>query len=463
MASSAGVLLREEDIRCPICLGAFDEPVSVPCGHDFCRYCITDYWDCNADTFGDGHECPECGETFSARPGLSINRFADAMVRRFRSGETRENREAKREAKTEDELQRMIRERREKIREIERSVEVGEEDARAVMAESGRVFAAPVRLAERSRAELGERLERQQRARRWQAEVYLGDLRREIAEVEEVRLANSVDARLPSRDWTNIDLRWLPRAGTLSAASGCLADALVGQMKERACDAKLRIFRKYEVDVTLDPDTAHRRLVLSDDGKQVSYRARPSLGPASEDFPDDPARFSKAVLVLGKRGFSSGRFYYEVQVGEALGVVGVVRESTGRKDALCAEIPTCGDDDDHGPGGTCGVWVIAFSETGEVSLGSLWALSHPHVVVLPVGVRIQKVGVFVDYEQGLVGFYDVEARAHIYSFINCAFAGKLFPAFSAGWFNFNCGDVDGTESPVPVTISPVGSVRRVSE
>ncbi|TNN87197.1 E3 ubiquitin-protein ligase TRIM21 [Liparis tanakae] len=44
----------------------------------------------------------------------------------------------------------------------------------------------------------------------------------------------------------------------------------------------------------------------------------------------------------------------------------------------------------------------------------------------------QKVGVFVDYEEGLVSFYDVKAAALIYSFTGCSFNKKLLPFFSPG-------------------------------
>ncbi len=160
------------------------------------------------------------------------------------------------------------------------------------------------------------------------------------------------------------------------------------------------------MDVTLDPDTAHPKLILSDDGKQVRR------GDIRQTLPDKPERFDKYVIVLGKEGFSSGRFYFEVQVkGKAEWDLGVVRESINRK----GEITLSPSD---------GSWTVILRNGDEYD-----ACDDPSVS-LSLRVKPQRVGVFVDYEEGLVSFYDVESSSHIYSFTAQSFTEKLYPYFS---------------------------------
>ncbi|KAL0198277.1 hypothetical protein M9458_006817, partial [Cirrhinus mrigala] len=159
-------------------------------------------------------------------------------------------------------------------------------------------------------------------------------------------------------------------------------------------------------DVTLDPDTAHPDLILSNDGKQVSD------GDIKRDVPDSPERFDRCVFMLGKEGFSSGRFYFEVQVrNKTEWDLGVARESVIRK----GDITLTPQD---------GYWTVWMRNGNEYEV-----LVGPSVV-LSLRVKHQKVGVFVDYEEGLVSFYDVESRSHIYSLTGQTFNGKLYPYFS---------------------------------
>uniref|UniRef100_A0A8C8MDD4 Butyrophilin subfamily 1 member A1-like n=1 Tax=Oncorhynchus tshawytscha TaxID=74940 RepID=A0A8C8MDD4_ONCTS len=161
------------------------------------------------------------------------------------------------------------------------------------------------------------------------------------------------------------------------------------------------------MDVTLDPDTSSPWVTLSEDRKQVRH------GETRQDLPDNPERFDNTACVLGKEGFSSGSFYYEVQVkGKTWWKLGVVRESINKKGRI-----TLSPDD--------GFWTV-WLWNGEYK-----AATTPHVTLL-LREKPLKVGVFVDYEKGQVSFYNVEARCHIYSFTGCTFTEKLYPFFNPG-------------------------------
>ncbi|XP_073524776.1 E3 ubiquitin/ISG15 ligase TRIM25-like [Phyllobates terribilis] len=62
--------LREE-LKCPICLEIFSDPVNLTCGHNYCRACIDRMLDTQVGT--GAYTCPECRTTFPARPVLQRN------------------------------------------------------------------------------------------------------------------------------------------------------------------------------------------------------------------------------------------------------------------------------------------------------------------------------------------------------------------------------------------------------
>jgi len=178
------------------------------------------------------------------------------------------------------------------------------------------------------------------------------------------------------------------------------------------------------VDVTLDPDTAHKSLILSDDGKQVRR------GEKKQNVPDNPARFNKCGNVLGKQGFSSGRFYFDVQVkGKTDWDLGVAKESINRKGKITLSPQN-------------GYWTVRLRNGNQYSACAGTSVS------LSLKVKPQKVGVFVDYEEGLVSFYDVESSSHIYSFTDQWFTEVLYPFLNP------CTNIKSTYS-APMIISPV--------
>ncbi|XP_029377048.1 E3 ubiquitin-protein ligase TRIM8a [Echeneis naucrates] len=69
----------EEELLCPICLNVFDEPIQLPCKHNFCKGCISEAWAKDSAAV----RCPECNHDYSQKPALEKNFKLANIVKRF--------------------------------------------------------------------------------------------------------------------------------------------------------------------------------------------------------------------------------------------------------------------------------------------------------------------------------------------------------------------------------------------
>ncbi|XP_030055652.1 E3 ubiquitin-protein ligase TRIM39-like isoform X2 [Microcaecilia unicolor] len=163
-------------------------------------------------------------------------------------------------------------------------------------------------------------------------------------------------------------------------------------------------FGRYTVNVTLDPETADSILVLSEDGKSVRWRNTGQI------VPDTPQRFDYDPCVLGSEGFTSGRHYWEVEVGGvSYWILGVCKDSVRRKGKIKLS-----------PGE--GFWTVGLWYEQRC-----WALTSPQTQ-LPLSEFPRAVGILLDYEAGKVSFYDADNKSHLFTFTD-SFTGKLRPLF----------------------------------
>ncbi|XP_064201085.1 butyrophilin subfamily 1 member A1-like isoform X2 [Anguilla rostrata] len=187
---------------------------------------------------------------------------------------------------------------------------------------------------------------------------------------------------------------------------------------------------KEKVDITLDEDTAHQHLMLSKDCKVV----RDSVMVQERD--PSKNRFTRHLFVLGKEGFTSGRAYWQVGLwNEATGLkmswsVGVVTESAKRD---CEDL-------------TPSEGYLVFSSDRDNGL----SVNTVPVTRLSEKLRAKTLGVFLDYDNNMISFYNVEEKSHILTFF-VTFHEKVYPLFGPGK-----GDA------TPLVIQPISDVKQES-
>ncbi|XP_029805622.1 erythroid membrane-associated protein [Suricata suricatta] len=176
------------------------------------------------------------------------------------------------------------------------------------------------------------------------------------------------------------------------------------KLKRAAANSGWRRARLHFVAVTLDPDTAHPKLMLSEDRRRVK------LGDRRQPVPDGPQRFDFVVSILGSESFTAGCHYWEVYVGDKTKwALGVCSESVSRKGKVTATPAN-------------GHWLVRQSSEKKYE-----ALTSPQTI-LHLKEPPQCVGIFLDYEAGVISFYNVTSRSHIFTFTH-TFSGPLRPFF----------------------------------
>uniref|UniRef100_UPI003AADF523 tripartite motif-containing protein 14 n=1 Tax=Centroberyx gerrardi TaxID=166262 RepID=UPI003AADF523 len=162
---------------------------------------------------------------------------------------------------------------------------------------------------------------------------------------------------------------------------------------------------------SLDADTAHPKLLLSENNRRVTY------SEAQQAYTEQGARFSSFPQVLAARALEEGRWYWEVEVSldDGRWKVGLCEGQMGRK----------GQKDSCRLGFNPYSWCLG-SEKRKVE-----AL-HDKVAVPVAADGLQRVGLLLDFDEGILSFFNVTpggSLALLHSFKH-RFTEPLYPAFS---------------------------------
>ncbi|XP_037770759.1 zinc finger protein RFP isoform X2 [Chelonia mydas] len=458
MAAASPVESLQEEATCPLCLEYFTDPVTLECGHNFCRACVAQCWE-GPDTAA---SCPQCRETVqqrNLRPNRQLANVVEIAKRlSFQAakgtgggGVCGEHQEALklfceedqtpicvicRESRahcahtvvpiqeaTQDYKEKIqahlktLREEREKLlgfkvtgeersqeylkqTETERQKIVSEfqqlrqfleEQERLLLAQLEKLDKEIVKIQNENITKLSEGIshlselisEMEGKCQK-PASEFLQDVRSTLSRCEKGKFQQSEEISPELEEQvSDFSQKTIVLMETLRKFKDTLPSALETQIGE-----SLGAHR--QVNVTLDPDTAHPILVLSEGGKSVR------CGDTRQRLPKNPERFDSVFCVLGCEGFTSGRHRWEVDVEDGqFWAVGVARASVGRKGGISCS-----------PEG--GIWAVEW-------LGQFLALTSP-VTPLPRSRAPSRIRVCLDCDRGQVTFIDAGDEAPIFTF-----------------------------------------------
>ncbi|XP_030055649.1 E3 ubiquitin-protein ligase TRIM39-like isoform X3 [Microcaecilia unicolor] len=450
--------LRDE-ASCSICLDYFTDPVMTDCGHNFCRSCITQSWEERDTDF----PCPQCRKRSrqrNLRPNRQLanvteiaKKLSETSVRPKEENLCEEHEEKLKLFCEEDQkiiclicresrdhrshtvspIEEAVQEYKEKLKMHLKPVKKNLEDLEKFKSTEEKKAEKLRSDTERKRQIVESEFEELHQFLNKKKQILLSRLEEEEKKILQIITENVTQLEKQSSSLmqliSEIEEKSQQPANELlkdvkDALSRCQkmkfpvpeavsTDLKLGFQLSFPQQLKKWITKfedwwmecgRYAVNVTLDPETAHPDLVLSEDGKSVRR------GNTGRNVPDTPQRFDPYPCVLGSEGFTSGRRYWEVEVGDVTHcVLGVCKDSVMRKGKIKLS-----------PGE--GFWTVG-----------LWyeqrwlALTSPQTS-LPLSEFPRAVGILLDYEAGKVSFYDANNKSHLFTFTD-SFTGKLRPFF----------------------------------
>ncbi|KAK2850330.1 hypothetical protein Q7C36_009113 [Tachysurus vachellii] len=441
----------EEDFSCPVCFEIFKDPVLLQCSHSVCKVCLEQYWEAKGS-----RECPVCRErsyqtqlpTNFALKNLCETFLQERSQRASSASETecslhseelkvfclddqqpvclvcqtsRKHTEHRfcpiDEAATDckEKLKAELKLLQDKLENVK--------DCKLNWSQTAEYIQIQAQHTER---QIKEQFEKLHQFLRDEEEVRIAALREE--EEQKCQMMKEMIEKL-SRDIASLsdtiraieeemsdeDIPFLQNYKATVKRAQCtlqhpeeLSGALIHVAKHLS-NLMFRVWEKMQdtvqyMPITLDPNTAHPLLVISDDLTCVR------LSEEELKLPDNPERLDACLCVLGSEGFISGTYCWDVEVGDAAAwSLGVMTESAQRKGDINSR---------------SGLWYMWYYD-GEYGAGST---PHPHSL-LSLEQKLQRIRLQLDREN--LSFYDPLTGTHIHTFTH-TFTNRLRPYLAIG-------------------------------
>ncbi|XP_053090319.1 E3 ubiquitin-protein ligase TRIM35-like isoform X2 [Pangasianodon hypophthalmus] len=363
----------EEDLSCPVCCEIFKDPVVLLCSHSVCKVCLQQFWETKGS-----RECPVCRRKSSLDlppTNLALKNLCETFLQeRSQSSSSasetvcslhseklklfclddqqpvclvcRDSRKHTNhkfcpidEAATDckEELKTALKPLQEKLKIFK--------DCKLNWSQTAEHIKIQAQHSERQIKEVFEKLhqflrdeeaariaalreEEEQKSQMMKEKIE--KLSRDISSLSDTIRAIEEEMRAEDVSFLQNYKDTVKRAQCTLQHPEELSGALIHVAKHLS-NLKFRVWEKMQdavqyTPVTLDPNTVHPELIVSDDLTSVRR------SDEEQKLPDNPERFDKYCCILGSEGFNSGTHCWDVEVGDCTHwIVGVMTESAKRK------------------------------------------------------------------------------------------------------------------------------------
>nr|XP_046263761.1 E3 ubiquitin/ISG15 ligase TRIM25-like [Scatophagus argus] len=470
--------LDQRKFCCSICLVLLKEPVTIPCGHNYCMNCIKTHWD--EEDERRIHSCPQCLQTFTPRPVLMKNTMLADLVEELKkktglqahgsqenmcsrhnvvmkmfcrtdqqcicylcpldehkghntvsAAAERTERQREVEVSLQNIQQRIQDRQKEKV--LQQEVEAISRSADKAVEDSEKIFTQLIRLMEKRSSDVKQQLRFQQQTEvsrvlelQEKLEQEITELKRKDAELKKLShtedhtqfLHNypSLSALSESTHSSSINIRPLRYFEDVTAAVSELRDKLQDVLRDTWTNVSLAEvdvllpqpepktradFLKYSREITLDPNTAHTWLLLSEGNRKATV-----MRTYQSDHPD---RFTGWYPQVLSRESLTGRCYWEVEW----------RGSGVRVAVAYKNISRLGGWNECGFGRNNKSWSLYCDKKRY----NFW---YNNVQTAVSGPPSSRVGVYLDHSAGILCFYSISETMTLLHRVQTTFTQPLY-------------------------------------
>uniref|UniRef100_A0A7N8YHK2 E3 ubiquitin/ISG15 ligase TRIM25-like n=1 Tax=Mastacembelus armatus TaxID=205130 RepID=A0A7N8YHK2_9TELE len=469
MAQKGGQL-DQESISCSICLDLLKDPVTVPCGHSYCMTCIKTHWD--EEDEKNIYSCPQCRQIFIPRPVLGKNTMLAALVEQLKKtglqaapadhcyagpedvachdtvSAAAERTERQRELKgSQQKIQQRIQDREKDVKVLQQELETINGSADKAVKDSEKIFTELIRLLEKRHSDVKQQIRSQQETEVSQVkelqeklEQEITELKRKDADLKQLShtqdhtqfLQNypSVSALSEPTDSSSINIRPLRDFEDVTAAVSELRDKLQDILRKKWTNISLALtevdvllsqpepktragFLQYSQEITLDPNTANTRLLLSEGNRKATLMSRQQF------YSSHPDRFTSSEQVLSRESLT-GRCYWEVEWSGTGVFVAVAYKNISR----------AGRSNDCRFGFNDKSWAIYCQQ-------NRYYFRYNNIRTPVSGPQSSRVGVYLDPRAGILSFYSVSETMTLLHRVQTTFTQPLYAGL---WLPYSNGD-----------------------